>query len=193
MVMTEELNIDYSYYDTKECSFEDLNEASNRLTAATQEQFESIKQEKWFTRVFDMATLSRKNEKRMAQQISSLAQAQQILVEILVRLSARDRKISDWVAESFEKIERLSKNDISLALRIKQLENYCILGISKETDIRDLSEKERMIMGGLFFDMLPFFGETSEEQRRYAHVLLQIMDTEAQQLNTRQALETVTH
>src|SRR5699024_3538216 len=113
---------------------DDLQEASKQLTIATEEQFTEIKNEKWFTRVFDMVTFSKKNDKRIANQIENLAQAQQILMEILVRMSDRDTRISDMVATSFDKIEKLSKNDVLLAQKISQLEKRSILGITKETD-----------------------------------------------------------
>jgi len=61
----QELHIDYEYYQ-QETSLEDLKEAASKLSDAAQEQFDEIKNEKWFTRVFDMVTLSTKKDQRMA-------------------------------------------------------------------------------------------------------------------------------
>jgi hypothetical protein len=187
----QELEIDYNYFLKSKCSFEDLREASNQLSVSTQAQFDEIKNEKWFIRVFDMVTFSKKNEKRMGNQISHLAQAQQILMEILVRLSARDQNVSDLVTECFDKLQKLSQNDIALANKIKQLENSCILGISKQSDIADLSGVEREILGGLFYDLMDKFEMVSGDQRKYANGVLNYLDVEAQSINIRKSLESL--
>jgi len=186
----EELQIDYKYYESGQCSFDDLKEATGKLTVATQSQFQEIKNEKWFNRVFNMVTFSKKNDIRMADQVGNVAQAQQIMMEILMRLSGRDSKISDLVSESFEKIKRLSENDVLLAKKLKQLENSC-LGISKQTDIDELSEAERQILGGLFYDLINNFDEISEQQRHYANAILNYLEVEAQNIDIRQAIESL--
>lgn len=187
----QELTLDYDYYENNQCSFEDLKEASHQLTSATEEQFEQIKKEKWFTRVFDMVTFSKKNEKRMAGQIANLAQAQQMMMEILVRLSGRDARISNLVEEAFEKIEKLAKNDVLLAKRINLLENRCILGISKETDIDDLTEIDREILGGLFYYLMHQFEQASENQRRYANQVLNYLEAGAQEIDIHASLASI--
>ena len=186
----EELQIDYGYYDSEQCSFDDLKQATAKLTVATQGQFEEIKNEKWFNRVFDMVTFSKKNEIRMANQIGNVAQAQQIMMEILIRLSTRDSKISDLVAESFDKIKRLSENDILLGKKLIQLENS-YLGISKQTDIDELSETESHILGGLFYDLMNNFEVISDQQRTYANAILTYLDVEAQKIDIKQSIESI--
>jgi hypothetical protein len=187
----QELIIDYDYYENEQCSFEDLTEASHRLTTATQEQFEQMKNEKWFHRVFDMVTLSKKNEKRMANEIGNLAQAQQIMMDILVRLSERDARISDLVADAFDKIERLSKNDILLAKKLNLLEKRFILGITKETDISALTETEREILGGALYSLMHQFNGISTDQQHYANNLLNYIDTDAKQINLHDSLASI--
>ena len=63
-----------------------LVEAIKRISNASEAQFEEIKKEKWYNRLFDLVTFSKKGEKRLAQQITTVAQTQQILIEILLRL-----------------------------------------------------------------------------------------------------------
>ncbi|SFB19902.1 MULTISPECIES: hypothetical protein [unclassified Bacillus (in: firmicutes)] len=187
----QELLIDYDYYENKDCSFDDLKEASNKLSSASQEQFEQIKNEKWFHRVFDMVTLSKKQDKRMANQIGTLAQAQQILMDILVRLSERDVKVSDLVTEAFDKIERLSRNDILLAKKLNVLEKRCILGITKETDIASLSETEREILGGAFYSLMHQFEGISVDQQQYANNLLNYLEVDAQNIELHASLASI--
>lgn len=189
----QELIIDYDYYEREQCSFDDLKEALLQLTNASQDQFEQIKKEKWFTRVFDMVTFSKKNEKRMASQISNLAQAQQIMMDILVRLSERDKRVSDLVTELYQKIERLSRNDVLLAKRVNQLENRVILGITKESDLADLSELERRILSGVFFSLMERFNYISDEQREFANNVLKYLDVHAQAIDLHASLSSISH
>ena len=58
------VEIDYEYYDSDQVTYDDLKEAANKLAVTTQNQFEEIKKEKWFNRVFDMITLSKNSDKR---------------------------------------------------------------------------------------------------------------------------------
>ena len=187
----QELILDYEYYNEEQCSFDDLKDASKKLTTVTEAQFEEIRNEKWFTRVFNMITFSKNNEKRMANQVQNLSQAQGLFIEILVRLSERDTRISELVSESFDKIEKLSKNDVMLAKRVHQLEKKSILGITKETDIEDLSETEREILGGLFYDLMQRFDDVSETQRNYANSVLNYLDVEAQQIHMSESINSI--
>lgn len=190
-MIKEMIQIDYDYYESDENNFQDLKEAVSKLTGSTEKQFEEIKKEKWFNRVFDMITFSKKNEKRMSGQIGNLVQAQQLLMEILLRLSNRDRKISDFVTESFEKIEKLSKHDIELAKKVKQLENTYILGIGKQTDISDLSDTNKQVLGGMFNSMMNKFEEITEEQQNYANKILKYLGVEVQQIDLIKSIDSI--
>ena len=62
--MKEPVQINYnSYY--AESNFDDLKQAVTTLTTATEQQFEAIKNEKWYTRLFNCITFSKKNSKRI--------------------------------------------------------------------------------------------------------------------------------
>lgn len=173
------LTIDYDYYNSNENNFDDLKEAVAQLTNASEQQFTEIKSEKWFNRVFDMITFSQKGKKRMAEQIGSLAQAQEILIDILLRLSSSDEKVARLVQKSFENIKRLQENDAFLLNKIKALENTCLLGIKKSSDIADLSERDKQILSGCLYYLLNCYENTSEEQKKYANAVLNYTGAEA--------------
>lgn len=173
--------LDYGYYN-KSCNFEDLENAVNKLIHATEAQFQEIKQEKWYHRLFDMVTFSKKREKRMAGQIGSLAQAQEILLEILVHLSATDTEVADLARTCMDDIRLLQENDIYLLQKINTLEDICILGIKKNEDIKDLPLRAKQILSAClrhaslqYSDSVP-----SENQKAYANAVLNYIDTEAE-------------
>jgi len=187
-VVREEVLIDYDYYETEECNMYDLRKTIERLSNITEDQFYEIKNEKWYQRVFNMITFSKKNEKRMANQIGSLAQAQQILIEILVRLSKTDEELSDLILKNVESIKRLAEHDNVLIKRIQQLENSLILGSNSSFTIINLNERERQILSGCFFKLMEKFDYTSENQKRYAHCVLNVIDTETTIENLEKAI-----
>ncbi len=174
-----------------ECSFEDLKCAVESLTHAVDSQFDKIKNEKWYHRVFNLVTFSQKGKKRMAEQIGSLAQAQEILMEILVRLSSTDAKVSDLVKTCMEDIKRLQENDIYLLQRIKDLENICVLGIRKANDIADLMGREKQILSGCLYHLSSMFSTVSVDQKNYANTVLNYLDTDAAVDNISAALEQI--
>lgn len=189
-MVEERVLINKDSYGT-ECSFEDLKCAVESLTHAVDSQFDEIKNEKWYHRVFNLVTFSQKGKKRMAEQIGSLAQAQEILMEILVRLSSADAKVSDLVKTCMEDIRRLQENDIYLLQRIKDLENVCYLGIRKANDIADLTGREKQVLSGCLYYLSTQFSPVSADQRKYANTVLNYLDTDAEVDNISGALEQI--
>ena len=91
-----------------------LKTAIDKLTSESEKQFQTIKNEKWYTRIIDLATLSNKKNVRISQQISSLAQAQDVLIELLKRLSATDVEIDNMLLNNMHKVETLYSHTLSL-------------------------------------------------------------------------------
>lgn len=169
--MKEQVQIDYNLY-YEESNFDDLKQAITTLTTATEQQFQTIKNEKWYTRLFNCITFSKKNSKRMASQIDSLAQAQQILTEILIRLSAKDAQVATLVYQNFQDIKKLSENDIYLEAKIRYMENSLILGIHTSEDIRELSKTSKQVLSGCFYELSSIYSDSSIEQQEYANNVL---------------------
>ncbi len=164
--------------------------AIERLSSASQEQFESIKKEKWYNRLFDMVTFSQKGKKRLAEQIGTLAQAQQIFIELLLRLSANDSKISSMVIESMQNILKLQQQDEYLLKRIKQLENVS-LGIKADMDIKKLSEKEQQALSAMIYKISNKTDKPSDNQQRFANSVLNSLSVNVSTNNTVKLIESI--
>ena len=93
--------------------------AIKKISTSSENQFNELKKERWFNRLFNMITFSNKKNIRLAEQISTLAQAQEILVRILLLLSEKSLEISELVKNNAKDIEKLGENDIYLLNRIK--------------------------------------------------------------------------
>lgn len=186
----EELKVDFECYNNDESYYNDLKIAAEKLFTASEAQFEEIKKEKWYNRLWDLVTFSQKGKKRLAEQISTVSQAQQILMEILVRLSDRDKKVSDLVVTCYNNIKQLQEQDTYLFERITELENSCILGIKKSADIADLSEKNKQILSGCLHYLMNYYIDKniSDCQKQYANSVLNYIDSDATIENISEAL-----
>ena len=186
------LNIDLDYFD-RECDFSDLKEATEKLCSASENQFSQIQKEKWYTRLFDTITFSKKKEKRLAANITNLAQAQQVLIELLIRLSARDTKIAALVEQSFDEIAKLSSSSVKIAEAVKILRDRCILGLGKSGDIGDLSGTDKEILAGILLTVTELFNELSEAQQKYNDAVLRYINIiDPQHIDLSKALREVT-
>ena len=123
----------------------ELEESIRRLSLATEEQFERIKYEKWYTRLWDIVPFSKKGEIRLAEQISTLSQAQQILAQYLLKASQQDKDISDLVKNNASYIEKLAGQSISFKKELTSISNLMLL----LKPIRNLYMRLTQVMHGL--------------------------------------------
>lgn len=176
----EAVTINYESFQNDKNALSDLTQAVQKLTVASEEQFNEIKEETWFKRLFDKLTFSKKNEKRMAQQIGTLAQAQRIFLEILLRMSNQEQQVAQLVRDNIDSIRKLQENDCYLLERIKRLENLNVLGIKKSYDINELTENEKCILSGCLYYLAEQYEHPSLGQQAYANNVLSYIHAEAQ-------------
>lgn len=159
-----------------------------QLTTKSDAQFEELKNEKWFHRIFNMVVCPRKNNIRMAEQITSLAQAQGILIEILVRLADQDANIAGMVMQSQSDIRALAQNSAYLQERLYLLEDKSY-GIKENENLKDLNSQQRNILSGCLNEASKLYAMPSNEQRLYANELLNYLNADAQVANLEDALD----
>ena len=176
----ESVTINYESFENDEHALSDLTQAVQKLTVASDEQFNEIKEETWFKRLFNKLTFSKKNEKRIAEQIGNLAQAQSILLEILLRMSNQEQQVSQLVRNNIDFIRKLQENDNYLLELVKRLENLYVLGIKKSYDINALTENEKCILSGCLYYLAEQYEQPSVEQQVYANNVLAYIQSEAQ-------------
>lgn len=172
-----ELILDTSGASKNERILDDVRQAIPRLSTASEEQFREIKKEKWFHRLWDMVTLSSKKEIRMAEQITTLAQAQEGLIKILVILSAQNQEISDLVCGNMESIKKLQTNDKYLLNRLEDLENE-VRGFTKDYNISKLPYVEKATLNSCIYYLSQQFEPPSVDQRDYARGILHLLNNE---------------
>ena len=186
--MTEELIVNGEVFKGSQEDYDAIREAIERLSSTSQEQFEKIKKERWYNRVFDMITFSQKGKKRLGEQVGTIAQAQQIFIELLLRLSSNDANISKIVTESMNDIRRIQEQNIYLLSRINQLENIS-LGIRADMNIKNLSDKEKAVLSACLYTISDKNGEASERQKIYANTVISYLAVDSQMEYPTVALE----
>lgn len=149
--------------------------AIKKISTSSENQFNELKKERWFNRLFNMITFSNKKNIRLAEQISTLAQAQEILVRILLLLSEKSLEISELVKNNAKDIEKLGENDIYLLNRIKKLEDK-VLGIKREIKLEDLSLQAKEILSTCLKKLSTLFDYTNDNQKLYVNFILNLLN-----------------
>ena len=180
MTTKEYVSFDYALYKANS-ELSDVEAAIHNIALSNAKQFEAIKKEKWYHRLFDCVTFSQKGKKRMSEQISSLSQAQQVLTEILLRLSAQDAQVALLLNQNIQAIRKLSENDLYLQERLSQLEATVLLGIRKIDDIKQLSDNEKRVLTACLNKLCSLMEYPSEEQQEYANNVIIYLDENAEE------------
>ncbi|MDW4335111.1 hypothetical protein QI084_08535 [Staphylococcus saprophyticus] len=178
-----EVDFNIESFGNDENDIQYLKTAIDNLTNESEKQFQTIKNEKWFTRIIDLATLSNKKDIRMSQQISNIAQAQDILIELLKRLSATDVKIDNMLLNSMNQIEQLYNHTEKLALKVVDLKEQMIYGINQSKNINDLKDIEKTVLYNLLQEASKTFEHTTVEQQQFADSLFRYLQLEHSTVN----------
>ena len=149
--------------------------AIKKLSVSSENQFSELKNERWFNRLFNMVTFSNKKNIRLAEQISTLAQAQELLVRILLILSEKSLEISELVKNNTKDIEKLGENDIYLLNRIKKLEDK-VFGIKREIKLENLSLQAKEILSACLKKLSTLFDYTNDNQKLYVNFILNLLN-----------------
>ena len=156
--------------------------AIKKLSTSSENQFNGLKNERWFNRLFNMITFSNKKNIRLAEQINTLAQAQEILIRVLLLLSEKSSEISELVKNNTKDIEKLGENDIYLLNRIKKLEDK-IFGIKREIKLEDLSLQAKEILSACLKKLSTLFDYTSDNQKLYVNFILNQLNIDRVEYN----------
>ncbi|PGH20874.1 hypothetical protein RN96_07215 [Fusobacterium polymorphum] len=156
--------------------------AIKKLSVSSENQFSELKNERWFNRLFNMITFSNKKNIRLAEQITTLAQAQEILVRILLFLSEKSSKISELVKNNTKDIEKLGENDIYLLNRIKKLEDK-VFGIKREIRLENLSLQAKEILSACLKELSILFNYTNDNQKLYVNFILNQLNIDRVEYN----------
>lgn len=183
-----EVDFNIESFGKDENDIQYLKTAIENLSNESEKQFQNIKDEKWFTRIIDLATLSNKKNIRMSQQISNIAQAQDILIELLKRLSATDVKIDNMLLNSMNQIEQLYNHTEKLALKVTDLKEQMIYGINQSKNINDLRDIEKKVLYSLFQEASKTFENTSTEQQQFADNLFRYLQIEYSSINLTESI-----
>ncbi|RIM85030.1 hypothetical protein BU109_13235, partial [Staphylococcus xylosus] len=178
-----EVDFNIENFGNEENDIQYLKIAIDNLTSESEKQFQTIKNEKWFTRIIDLATLSNKKNIRMSKQISNIAQAQDILIELLKRLSATDVKIDNMLLNSMDQIEQLYSHSEKLTLKVLDLKEQMIYGINQSKNINDFKDIEKKVLYNLLQEASKTFELTSVEQQQFADNLFRYLQIEHSTLN----------
>ena len=128
------LKIDYDYFDVYS-SYDDLKQLSSILFISNEKEFNTLKEQKCFKVVYDSVVICNNTDIHVTPYIKTIAQAQQLFIEILFRLSECNLKINSLLLNCYSQIEMLAKNNIKIYQQVSEVKNGILSGLGKEYTI----------------------------------------------------------
>ena len=165
-----------------------LKTALQSLCDASQAQFEEMRNEKWYHRVFNLVTFSQK-VKRVADQISTLSQAQQILAELLVSLSDSDVALNEMIRENAGCIHQLAAQNAQLALKMKSLEQSIKYGTTRCYDVNKLSAGQKKLLVFCLYYLAQKQKNPSKYQKEFVNRIIKYAGQEIMDFDEEKMIE----
>ena len=124
----------------------ELKESAQKILTATENDFNEMKDQKWYKRIWGIITFSQRNKKITANNISNLSQAQQLIYKIIVNLSEKNVEVFSILEDLQDQIEfgqkRIEELNQILSSQ-KSVVNECNLHMD-DTIEELVAEKEKL-------------------------------------------------
>lgn len=135
---------------------ENIDEAIATLVSAAQDiankseqDFERIKEKKWYKRLWELVTFSKDNEKIQARGVANLAKLNEIVMKAIVLLSKQSKNNADRIYEALQKIKSLTEDVSDLFAQQEAIANKILIirrGFESEGRFDELSDNQRAII-----------------------------------------------
>lgn len=126
-----------------------LRQAASEVFLESEQNFDAIRNKRWYKRLFEMLTFSRNNEKVLAKSVASISKLQEIIVKTLLVMSVQNTELSGDIRDITEghrllseQVNRLAKTQYKLANHIIELE----YGGKKELLISELKNHKKNVI-----------------------------------------------
>jgi len=164
--------------ETIEC----LNMAVNDIVLASENDFNTLKSKKWYTRLWEVITFSKDNQKIQARGVANLAKLTEIVMKAVVLVSKQSANTSALLSQTIkkiegnlEKIEVLTNNQIKITNIIKELK----WGYKKRLTIGDLTSDKKTKMSAIMFKYARGLNDDIVSNATAQRILILIYDDSA--------------
>jgi len=145
----------------------ELKDSAQKILTATEKDFNEMKDQKWYKRIWGIVTFSQKNKKITANNISNLAQAQQLMYKIIVNLSEKNVEVFSIMEDLQDQIFRLTKNNVAFAKKV-QLRLY---GFKENKSLDTFNENDIRVVVSTILKLSELYTPSSNEQKEYLNNL----------------------
>lgn len=135
---------------------ENIDEAIATLVSAAQDiankseqDFERIKEKKWYKRLWELVTFSKDNEKIQARGVANLAKLNEIVMKAIVLLSKQSKNNAERIFEALQQIHTLTEDIGELSAQQETIIKKILVirrGFEPEGRFDELSDNQRDII-----------------------------------------------
>ena len=126
-----------------------LISAAQDIANKSEQDFERIKEKKWYKRLWELVTFSKDNEKIQARGVSNLAKLNEIIMKAIVLLSKQSKNNADRIYEALQKIQSLTEYVSELYAQQETIIKKILAirhGFESEGRFDELSDNQRDII-----------------------------------------------
>ena len=126
-----------------------LISAAQDIANKSEQDFERIKEKKWYKRLWELVTFSKDNEKIQARGVSNLAKLNEIIMKAIVLLSKQSKNNADRIYEALQKIQSLTEDVSELYAQQETIIKKILVirhGFESEGRFDELSDNQRDII-----------------------------------------------
>ena len=152
-----------------------LIEAANNICTDSQQDFQALKDTKWYKRLWNIITFSKDNEKKLARGVANLAKLQEIVMKallLLVNCNAETAEIAKQnsiiLDELSKKLVVTKKTQVGIIRELERIKS----GLATSLPFDELSGDTRLVVVNAIFALAESISEKTELGRAYVSAMM---------------------
>ena len=152
-----------------------LIEAANNICADSQQDFQALKDTKWYKRLWNLITFSKDNEKKLARGVANLAKLQEIVMKALLLLVGHSAETAEIAKQNSITLDELSKKlvvtkNAQMGI-IRELERIKS-GVATSLSFEEISSDTKLIIVNALFALAEAIPQKTPLSQEYLSAMM---------------------
>ena len=152
-----------------------LIEAANNICTDSQQDFQALKNTKWYKRLWNLITFSKDNEKKLARGVANLAKLQEIVMKALLLLVGQSAETAEIARQNSITLDELSKKlavtkNVQVGI-IRELERIKS-GVATSLSFDEISSDTKLIIVNAIFALAEVIPQKTSLGQEYLSAMM---------------------
>lgn len=152
-----------------------LIEAANNICADSQQDFQALKDTKWYKRLWNLITFSKDNEKKLARGVSNLAKLQEIVMKALLLLVSSSAETAEIVKQNSIVLDELSKKltvtknaQVGIIRELERIKS----GVATSLSFEEISANTKLVVVNALFALAESVSQKTALGQEYLSAMM---------------------